>query len=125
MNGTLKQQIDTFKHLLQATIANFIGQQETVPGPISIHETESFHLGHALTGQETLVLMLALMPHTDPRALDLFFIQNKDLDRPYTEFGGWKGNTHNGFLPTGETAVFYCPEGIRTTPESGRKSYEC
>ncbi|MCC8199253.1 MAG: ATP-binding protein [Tannerellaceae bacterium] len=107
----MKQQIDTFKHLLQATIANFIGQQETVPGPISIHGTESFHLGHALTGQETLVLMLALMPHTDPRALDLFFIQNKDLDRPYTEFGGWKGTTHNGFLPTGETAVFLLSGG--------------
>lgn len=59
-----------------------------------------------LTWEETVVLLLAIMPHTHPQALDLFFIQNKELDRPYTEFGGWKGTSHNGFLPTGETAAF-------------------
>ena len=35
-----------------------------------------------------------------------FFVHNKNFDRPYTEFGGWKGLSHGGFLPTGETAVF-------------------
>lgn len=59
-----------------------------------------------LTWEETIVLLLAIMPHVNPQTLDLFFIQNKELDRPYTEFGGWKGTSHNGFLPTGETAAF-------------------
>lgn len=55
---------------------------------------------------EQLVLMLALMPHLAPEVLDIFFVHNKNFDRPYTEFGGWKGLSHNGFLPTGETAAF-------------------
>lgn len=55
---------------------------------------------------ERVVIMLALMPHTYPQALDIFFVQNKNFDRQYTEFGGWKGMSHSGFLPTGETAAF-------------------
>lgn len=56
--------------------------------------------------EERVVVMLALMPHIYPQALDIFFVQNKDFDRQYTEFGGWKGLSHGGFLPTGETASF-------------------
>lgn len=55
---------------------------------------------------EKVVLMLALMPHLYPQTLDIFFVSNKNFDRPYTEFGGWKGLSHGGFLPTGETVAF-------------------
>lgn len=55
---------------------------------------------------ERVVVMLALIPHTSPQSLDIFFVQNKNFDRQYTEFGGWKGLSHGGFLPTGETASF-------------------
>lgn len=55
---------------------------------------------------ERVVILLALMPHICPQALDILFVPNKDFDRPYTEFGGWKGLSHGGFLPTGETASF-------------------
>lgn len=57
-----------------------------------------------ITFNERVIIMLALMPHTCPQALDIFFVQNKNFDRQYTEFGGWKGLSHGGFLPTGETA---------------------
>lgn len=59
-----------------------------------------------ITFGERAAIMLALMPHICPQALDIFFVQNKDFDRQYTEFGGWKGLSHGGFLPTGETASF-------------------
>lgn len=59
-----------------------------------------------ITFSERVIIMLALMPHICPQALDIFFVQNKDFDRQYTEFGGWKGLSHGGFLPTGETASF-------------------
>lgn len=59
-----------------------------------------------ITFGERLVIMLALMPHVCPQILDIFFVQNKNFDRQYTEFGGWKGLSHGGFLPTGETASF-------------------
>ncbi len=59
-----------------------------------------------VTFGEQAVVMLALMPHISPQILDILFVQNKNFDRTYTEFGGWKGLSHGGFLPTGETAVF-------------------
>lgn len=61
---------------------------------------------HRMTMDERVVLMLALVPHIRPQLLDLFFAQNKSFDRGFTEFGGWKGKSHSGFLPTCETAVF-------------------
>lgn len=61
---------------------------------------------HAMGFDERVVLAMALMPHVRPQALDLFFIQNKTLGRAYTEFGGWAGKTHSGFLPTCETVCF-------------------
>jgi len=60
----------------------------------------------ALGFDERIVLMLALIPHIRPHLLDIFFLHNKNFDRAFTEFGGWKGNTHSGFLPTGQTVSF-------------------
>jgi hypothetical protein len=61
---------------------------------------------HAMGFDERLVLVLAMIPHVRPQLLDLLFIRNKNLDRGYAEFGGWRGKYHGGFLPTGETAAF-------------------
>ena len=44
-----------------------------------------------ITFEERVIIMLALMPHINPQALDCFFLQNGALDRPFTQFGGWKG----------------------------------
>jgi len=55
---------------------------------------------------ERLVVALALIPHLCPQALDSFLLNNRTLGRPYTEFGGWHGKSHSGFLPTCETALF-------------------
>jgi len=61
---------------------------------------------YGMSVDERIVLMLALVPHIRPQVLDTFFIHNKNFDRVYTEFGGWRGKTHAGFLPTCETAAF-------------------
>lgn len=55
---------------------------------------------------ERIVLVLALAPHIMPQLLDHFLIKNANNDKGYAEFGGLKGNTHGGFLPTAETALF-------------------
>lgn len=55
---------------------------------------------------ERLMVLLALIPHIRPQLLDVFFTQNSNYDRGFTEFGGLKGNAYSGFLPTGETALF-------------------
>lgn len=62
----------------------------------------NFRLGF----DERLVVALALLPHVCPQALDSFLLNNRTLGRPYTEFGGWHGKSHSGFLPTCETALF-------------------
>jgi hypothetical protein len=62
----------------------------------------------AMTLEERMVLLLALIPHVRPQALDALFTRNRTVDRPFAEFGGWPGRTHGGFLPTCETAVFLC-----------------
>lgn len=60
----------------------------------------------ALDFDARLVLILAVLPHVRPQALDLLLTSNKITERAYTEFGGWKGRLHTGVLPTCETAVF-------------------
>ncbi|HEX7817338.1 ATP-binding protein [Dyella sp.] len=59
-----------------------------------------------LQAMERAVLALALAPHLRPGVLDLLFVRNQNLERGFTEFGGWKAQRHGGFLPTGETAAF-------------------
>lgn len=56
--------------------------------------------------EERLLLMLALAPQLSPHSLNMFLVQDQNLDRPFAEFGGWKGEVHSGFLPTLETAAF-------------------
>jgi len=61
---------------------------------------------HGFGWAEQLVLLLALAPHVRPELLDPLFMRNANIDRGFTEFGGLKGKSHAGFLPTGETAAF-------------------
>jgi AAA+ superfamily predicted ATPase len=63
---------------------------------------EHYHMDFA----ERLILLMALAPHVQPHLLDVFFKKNADYDRAFTEFGGVKGQNHNGFIPTGETIAF-------------------
>ncbi|MBC7913654.1 MAG: ATP-binding protein [Pyrinomonadaceae bacterium] len=61
---------------------------------------------HNMNFSERIILLMALAPHLMPQLLDVFFIKNANYDRGFTEFGGTKGLSHGGFIPTGETAVF-------------------
>ena len=61
---------------------------------------------HSMDFDERLIFILSLAQHVQPQVLDIFFTKNSDYNREFTEFGGVKGKIHNGFIPTGETAVF-------------------
>jgi DNA polymerase III delta prime subunit len=65
-----------------------------------------FVVHYNLAYEERIILLLALAPHIAPQLLDVFFARNSFTDRGYTEFGGLKGSSHAGFLPTIETAYF-------------------
>lgn len=101
-----QQVLDTAIHLYFKQACQVTSVQAITPPTSPWWEAMSGMPEEESTFGEKVVLMLALMPHLYPQALDIFFVNNKNFDRPYTEFGGWKGISHGGFLPTGETAAF-------------------
>lgn len=111
----LAQELAWFNHVLEVRIGIYF-QHESALGdiydvsPPPLGEDRSFYARlvstHGFTPDERIVLLLALIPHIRPQLLDTFFINNKNFNRGFTEFGGLKGQTHGGFLPTGETAAF-------------------
>ena len=62
----------------------------------------TYHLGP----EERFMLILSAVPHIRPQLLDMFMSRNQLTQQIYTEFGGRKGKSHNGFIPTGETVMF-------------------
>ncbi len=107
----MRESIDWFNAILTVAIQLYFQQEceyeslEQLPPPKGGWLEQCVGLEH-ITFDECIVVMLSLMPHLCPQILDIFFVQNKNFDRQYTEFGGWKGLSHGGFLPTGETALF-------------------
>ena len=55
---------------------------------------------------DRLLLALALAPQVAPALLDPFLLHNEAIGRRFSEFGGWLGQAHAGFLPTVQTALF-------------------
>lgn len=108
----MRGHIEWFETVLHVTIGVYFQQQGFENASVSqLRFPSSKWLEEAtkhsdITFEERVIVMLALMPHIKPQALDTFFLQNGALDRQFTQFGGWKGLSHGGFLPTGETAVF-------------------
>lgn len=112
---SLESEIDWFNRVLETRISLYFEQacehkqvQEIYPPDLSADESEYARLVNQfnMDFDERIILILALIPHIRPQALDTLFIRNKNLGRGYTEFGGWQGKHHGGFLPTPETAVF-------------------
>jgi len=111
--AALTREADWFGTVLHARFSHYFGDGGTpcvleappaLEGDGSEYAALVTELGFGI--EERLVLMLALLPHVRPQALDLFFTQNKLQGQRFTEFGGWRGKTHEGFLPTCETAAF-------------------
>lgn len=107
----MREHIEWFNSVLTVAIQLYFHQDCKCSSIQDVVPPDSGWLENAvgkkdISFDERVAIMLALMPHICPQALDIFFAQNKDFDRQYTEFGGWKGLSHGGFLPTGETAAF-------------------
>ncbi|NMM49670.1 ATP-binding protein [Marinigracilibium pacificum] len=111
----LQKELDWFKEILK-TRSLLNSKQECkyksvyeINPPLfnnSKSEYAKFIKKHKLGFEERFLLILSLTPHIKPELLDIFLVKNENTNQIYTEFGGRKGNTHLGFLPTGETAMF-------------------
>ncbi|MBE9487666.1 MAG: ATP-binding protein [Bacteroidetes bacterium] len=110
-NNELTAEIAWFQKIISTSINLYFQQECEIDSLYKIEppkngKLESLINNDTITFDEKIVIMLGLMPHLYPQILDVFFIQNKNFNRSYTEFGGWKGFSHGGFLPTGETVAF-------------------
>lgn len=112
---SLERDLEWFMRVLNARLAIHFsgdGNHESIfdiqaPEVDALHSMyDSFVTHYQLTFAERLVILLALIPHIRPELLDNLFQRNQHADRGYTEFGGIKGSTHGGFIPTGETVMF-------------------
>lgn len=112
---TLEREVEWFSRVLEARICLYFEQPcdfdhvtAITPPDLSADQSDYAKVVNEqdMTFDERIVFILAMIPHVRPQALDTLFIRNKNLDRGYTEFGGWKGKSHGGFLPTCETASF-------------------
>jgi len=63
-------------------------------------------LKRAFSGEELIILLLALVPHIQPNFLDSIVQKYLPRGGDFPEIGGVKGENHRSMLPTGETALF-------------------
>ena len=59
-----------------------------------------------LDGHTQIVLFIALAPHLQPDFFDRAITAQLPQAGDYPQIGGWRGKSHRGFLPTGETVLF-------------------
>lgn len=65
-----------------------------------------FLYNHEPSPEETVILLLALVPHLQPGFLNKIITEYLPDGGDFPEFGGVKAINHRGILPTGETAQF-------------------
>jgi hypothetical protein len=113
--AVLEQELGWLSALVDASIRLYFGQKcrfgdvhEIVP-PADGHHAATYARAvaeHEMTFDERAILALALVPHVRPQLLDPFLAKNPNIERGFTEFGGFLAGTHGGFWPTVETAAF-------------------
>lgn len=75
-------------------------------GKDALQETVSKQIPQLKTASELAILILAIVPHIQPNFFETIIAEHLPNGGDFPEFGGVKGTTHRGMLPTGETAQF-------------------
>lgn len=111
----LLNEIEWLNTVINHSISKYLKQEgfeeldlELIPPDLSEIDSPYAHkiIEWELNVYERLALILAITPHISPEALDIFFGKNQMYDKGFTEFGGVVNDSHNGFLPTGQTFNF-------------------
>ncbi len=86
------------------------GTEATFPSLDSVSQNDSpvfdFIQKNKLDFPETIVLLIALVPHISPEFFSSIIAEYFPNGSDFPEFGGVKGKNHRGILPTGETALY-------------------
>jgi hypothetical protein len=111
----LERELEWFAQVLDARLKAYFGTdgpardvQEIAPPPVEGARSKyaEFIRQHEVPPPIRLVILLALIPQLRPQLLDVLWTRNEATQRGFTEFGGARGQSHGGFIPTGETALF-------------------
>lgn len=111
----IRQELGWFEAVLDVRLKLHLGQECTYRSIWEIAPPDyggsncfypRFIRHYQSSAAERLILMLVLATNIQPQLLDVLCIKNEKYDKAFTEFGGLKGVTHGGFLPTAETAIF-------------------
>ncbi len=109
---TLNRELEWLNKVITYRFAEYFKHSEQYSFPIApdLSLDDSFYasviIRHEIDEMTRLIILIALAPHLRPAVFDIFFTKNEQFDRVFAEFGGVKGEKHNGFMPTGETAAF-------------------
>jgi AAA+ superfamily predicted ATPase len=115
---TIDAEIDWCSRVIETRLEQYFSADDDPKKQLDIHDIEppdyrldeSAYAGFVdewnMTFDERIILAIALIPHVRPAVFDILFLQNKNIGRQYTEFGGWSGKNHQGFMPTCETVNF-------------------
>jgi hypothetical protein len=114
-SATIEKEIEWFTQVLE-TRFNIYFEKETDSDsvlncvPPKLEDNQSIYASiikeNDLGFYDRIAIILTLIPIMRPQVLDAFFVKNSLYDRAFSEFGGVKGSTFNGFIPTGETLAF-------------------
>ncbi len=112
---TLQNALQYLAQVIQWRLTSYfstdLSQDEPLPQPTNQWlEPESslahFIEAHQLNIFEQLTLLIALAPHLQPDFFDQAITAQLPEPGDYPQIGGWRGVSHRGFLPTGDTVLF-------------------
>ena len=78
-----------------------------LPEPAGDDSYSAFVRAQGLDGDGQLLLLLALAPHVRPDLVDAVVQAVQAGGGELPQLGGTRGRQHRGFLPTGDTALFF------------------
>src|SRR5262249_51929803 len=109
--ANLRSALDWVSEVVAACLRVHFGKAESVePIAFSYDDDDSpltrFIRRHQPDAEELTVLLLALAPHLQPECLGRLIAEHLPDGGDFPEFGGARGASHRGLLPTGETAQF-------------------
>ncbi len=111
LQNALQYLAEVIQWRLASHFASTAEQNEVLPEPLMgwlSPETAlaQFIQTHDLDRYEQLTLLIALAPHLQPDFFDQVIMAQLPEAGEYPQIGGWRGTSHRGFLPTGDTVLF-------------------
>lgn len=105
----LVEELEWVRRIIETATVHAVPTDMFAAGPPVLDESScysDFVKKYQLDLDQRFILALALSAHLRPSFLDTFMKKNPVTEEYYSEIGGKRLKSSNGFLPTAETAIF-------------------